>query len=257
MSAATQSSLMPASSRALCSRLTSRALLDLRLAIAGEVAQLADRLGRHEVGLQQPRFGQLAQPHGVRDVGLASGDLLDVSRVDEHAVKLVFEDRPRRLPVDAGRFHHDLRDAKARQPVAQRQQPADGCRELSDVLLAPAARCRHARAGGHLRLVHVQRGGALHDGLHCSPPPDRPLRTNRRPGPRRQTNLTVVLAAHSGVPGRPRTPYSKQAHRHQGKKIGVTGDAPNHPPLFKTPEGARQRSENSEGHSDRRVARWS
>ncbi len=37
-----------------------RAFLDLRLAIAREVAQLADRLRRHEVGLQQPRFGQLA-----------------------------------------------------------------------------------------------------------------------------------------------------------------------------------------------------
>src|SRR5918995_3658981 len=37
-------------------------------------------------------------------------------------------------------------------------------------------------------------------------------------GPRKQTSLTGVLAAHSGVPGRPRTPNSLQAHRHQGKK---------------------------------------
>src|SRR5215207_3817186 len=44
-------------------------------------------------------------------------------------------------------------------------------------------------------------------------------------GPQGQTNLTDVLAAHSGAPARPRTPDSKQAHRHQGKKIGVTGDA--------------------------------
>src|SRR3954452_22907110 len=44
-------------------------------------------------------------------------------------------------------------------------------------------------------------------------------------GPREQTNLTVVLAAHSGAPGRPHTPNSKQAHRRQGKKIGVQGDA--------------------------------
>src|SRR5215207_4018330 len=44
-------------------------------------------------------------------------------------------------------------------------------------------------------------------------------------GPQRQTNLTDVLATHSGAPGRPRTPDSKQAHRRQGKKIGVTGDA--------------------------------
>src|SRR5215216_8169348 len=44
-------------------------------------------------------------------------------------------------------------------------------------------------------------------------------------GSQRQTKLTDVLAAHSGAPGRPRTPDSKQAHRRQGKKIGVTGDA--------------------------------
>jgi hypothetical protein len=44
-------------------------------------------------------------------------------------------------------------------------------------------------------------------------------------GPRIQTSLTGVLAAHSGVPGRPRTPNSKQAHRAPRQKIGVTGDA--------------------------------
>ena len=47
------------------------ALGDLGLAIAGELAQLADRLGRHEVGLQKPRLGELAKPRGIRHVGLA------------------------------------------------------------------------------------------------------------------------------------------------------------------------------------------
>ena len=96
MSAATQSSLMPASSSALCSRLTSRcALLDLRLAIARQVAQLADRLGRHEARLQQPGLGELAQPRRVGDVGLAARDLLDVPGVDQHAART----RPRGSPT--------------------------------------------------------------------------------------------------------------------------------------------------------------
>jgi hypothetical protein len=57
----------------------------------------------------------------------------------------------------------------------------------------------------------------------CLLPVDRSMTAAQ--GPQKQTNLTVVLAAHSGAPGRPRTPDSKQAHRRQGKKIGVTGDA--------------------------------
>src|SRR3954467_7594005 len=44
-------------------------------------------------------------------------------------------------------------------------------------------------------------------------------------GPQKRSSLTVVLAAQSGVPGRPRTPNSKQAHGHQGKENGVAGDA--------------------------------
>ena len=64
------------------------------------------------------------------------------------------------------------------------------------------------------------------------------------PGPRIQASLTGVLAAHSGVPGRPRTPTRNRLTGTKAK-IGVTGDAPNHPPDFKTPEGARSRSEKS------------
>jgi hypothetical protein len=171
MSAATQSSLMPASSSALCSRLTARAFLDLRLAIAREVAQPAHRLGRHEVRLQQSRFGELTQPGRVRDVGLAARDLFDVPGVDQHAVELVFEDHPRRLPIDAGGLHDDLLDAVAGEPVAQRQQSAHRGRELLHVLLSPAPLVRHAHAGRHLRLVDVERRRALNDGLHRCPSP--------------------------------------------------------------------------------------
>ena len=221
-----------------------RAFLDLRLAIAREVAQLADRLGRHEVGLQQPGFGELAQPRRVGDVGLAARDLLDVPRVDQHAVELVLQDRPRRLPIDAGGLHHHLRDAVAGEPVAQRQQPAHGGRELRDVLLAPAAHAGHARARGHLRLVDVQRRRALDDRLHCSPPSGRPFH-DRRPGAS-ETNESDSRARStlrsSGETPHARLKTGSQAPRQKDRRYGRR---PNHPPLFKTPEGARQRSENS------------
>ena len=99
------------------------ALSDLRLAIPGELPQVADRLWRHEVGLQQPRLGKLTQPRRVAHVGLAARDLLDVTGIDEHQLEVVLEDVPDRLPIHPGRLHDDLRHAVRRQPIAQRQQP--------------------------------------------------------------------------------------------------------------------------------------
>ena len=199
-----------------------RALLDLRLAIAREVAQLADRLGRHEAGLQQPRFGELAQPRRVRDVGLAARDLLDVAGVDQQALELVLQDRPRRLPIDAGGLHHHLRDAGA--PASQSrsaEQAADRGRETPRCA-ARAGRARPARARTR---SPAPCGHPAPPGARRSSPPARLPRSTDHPtaaqGPQRQTNLTVVLAAHSGAPGRPRTPNSKQAHRHQGKKSAL------------------------------------
>jgi len=100
---------------------------------------------------------------------LRPANLLDVPRVDQHAVKLISQDRPRRLPIDAGGLHHHLGDAVAGQPVAEIQQAAHGGRKLGDVLLAPAAHAGHARARGHLRLVDVQRRRTLDNRLHLAP----------------------------------------------------------------------------------------
>jgi hypothetical protein len=93
-------------------------LADLRLAIAREVPERADRLGRHEARVEQPGLEQLTEPRGVGHVGLAARYLLDVTRVDEQALELVFEDRPGRLPVHAAGFHHDMRHAVRVQPIA-------------------------------------------------------------------------------------------------------------------------------------------
>ena len=99
-----------------------RALPHQRLAIAGQVAQLADRLGRHEARAQEPMLEQLAQPLRVLHVGLAPGHVLDVLGVDQQQLEVVLEQVVDGLPVDARGLHRHVRDAETLQPVAQRQQ---------------------------------------------------------------------------------------------------------------------------------------
>ena len=132
------------------------AVLDLGLAITRQVAERADRFGRHEARTQQPRLGQLRKPRRVRDVRLAPGDLLDVTRVAQHALKGVLEDRPDRLPVDPGCLHRHVRDAVRAQPIAQRQQPRDRRLELRDLQQPAVIRRRDANRRRDLRLVHIE-----------------------------------------------------------------------------------------------------
>jgi hypothetical protein len=72
------------------------ALLDLRLAVARQLAR-PDRLGR-QARAPQPGLEQPAQPGRVGHVGLATGDLLDMTGVDQQQLEVVLEHRPDRLP---------------------------------------------------------------------------------------------------------------------------------------------------------------
>src|SRR5215218_3812392 len=150
-----------------------RALPDERLAIAGQVAQLADRFRRHEAGAHQPVLEQLAEPLGVLDVGLAAGHVLDVLGVDEPELEVVLEQVVDGLPVDAGGLHRNVRDAEPLEPVAQRQQLAGHGLKLGAQLRAPALLIGHVHAGGHLALVDVERTAALQHTFHLGLPSDR------------------------------------------------------------------------------------
>jgi hypothetical protein len=90
-------------------------LLGQRLAVAGQVAELADRLGRHEAGSQQPVLEQLAQPLRIGHIGLAPRHVLDLAGVAEQKLEVVLEQVPDRLPVDAGSLHRHVRHAKTLQ----------------------------------------------------------------------------------------------------------------------------------------------
>jgi hypothetical protein len=52
------------------------ALIDQRLAVAGQVAQLPDRSGWHEAGADQAALDQLGDPGRIRHIGLAAGTFL-------------------------------------------------------------------------------------------------------------------------------------------------------------------------------------
>ena len=99
------------------------ALLDLRLAVADDVAQLAQRPRWHEARAHQSVLDQLADPLRVLDVGLASGDVAQVTRVQQPALELVLEQEVDGAPVDTGRLHPDHRHGEAAQPVGERQEP--------------------------------------------------------------------------------------------------------------------------------------
>ena len=101
------------------------ALLDDHLAVASQVAQLADRAWWHEAGADQAVLDQLADPGRVADVGLAAGDVAQVVRVQEPALEPLLERLEHRLPVHAGGLHPDERDAGLRQPGGELGEPCE------------------------------------------------------------------------------------------------------------------------------------
>jgi hypothetical protein len=110
---------------------------------------------------QQTGLHQLAQPLRVRDVGLASGHVLDVPRVAQRQLEIVLEDRPDRQPEHAGSLHRHVRHAERGKPIRQRQQATNSRRELRQMRHALPVSVRHAHARRDLRLVHVQARDAL------------------------------------------------------------------------------------------------
>lgn len=170
MSDATQPSLIPVSSRILCSRATSRErswICVLRYRV--RFLSVRIRLGRHEAGLQQPGLEQLAEPLRILDVGLATGNRLDMTSVDERQLEVILEDRPHRLPVDAGSLHRNLLDSERLEPVPQCQQSEDRRLELGE-MLGQLAVLPHAHTRGDDGLVDIEGAWALDDPLHDNLP---------------------------------------------------------------------------------------
>jgi hypothetical protein len=67
------------------------ALLDLGLAVADQVTQLAQRPRRHETRANQAVLDQLRTPLGVLNIALAAGDVTQMASVEQLALELIFE----------------------------------------------------------------------------------------------------------------------------------------------------------------------
>jgi hypothetical protein len=156
MSVATLDSLIPASSQDLVQPLDlPAAFLDLGLAVAGQLAQLPDRAGRHKAGPDQPVLDQLGDPGRIGHVGLTPRDVVQVGRVQQPALDLALEQLPDRLPVAAGRLHSHPGHLEAGQPLGQQHQPGGGRGEPMGLGMAPTMAVGHPHTGGHRVLVHV------------------------------------------------------------------------------------------------------
>jgi hypothetical protein len=114
----------------------------------------------------------------------------------------VAQDVPDRLPIDAGRLHHDMRAAFRRQPLRQGQQIGGRRLERADLALDRAV--RHVALTGHDRvLVNVEAGAVWVENFHVI------LRARRRRGTSVRRTLENVLRsrrrplAQSGVLRRP------------------------------------------------------
>jgi len=91
--------------------------------VLGQLPQLALRAGRNETGLQEPMLHQVADPHGILDIGLAPRDRLHVRGVHhKDRDPRGLEEIVQRLPIDPGALHRDVRHLLLQQPVHQRQQ---------------------------------------------------------------------------------------------------------------------------------------
>jgi hypothetical protein len=141
-------------------------LVDLGLAVAGQIPQLADRLGRHKRGPHQAVLDQPADPLRVLDVGFASRNVAQVPGIQQPALHGVFEDIKHRLPIHPGRFHPDPAHPRSDQPVLQGQQVSRHRLECAGCLLACASFPRRANTRHHGVLVDVEASAALHHNVH-------------------------------------------------------------------------------------------
>jgi hypothetical protein len=142
------------------------ALVDLGLAIAGEITKLADLFGRDERRPDQAVLDELADPFGVGHVGLSSRHVAQVPGVEDPALGGFFEHVEHRLPINARRLHPDQGDPLGDQPVAQGQQVGGHGPERHGLLLAPTSFPRGAHTGDHGVFVDVESAAAFNDDVH-------------------------------------------------------------------------------------------
>jgi hypothetical protein len=90
-------------------------------------------IGGTKAAAQETDRVQVLQPLAVLHIGLATGQIFAVARVDQHHFQSrAFEDLEERDPIHAGRFQRDGGDTALPEPVAQGQQLFGESGEVAD-----------------------------------------------------------------------------------------------------------------------------
>jgi hypothetical protein len=143
------------------------------------------------------------QPLSIADVGLASGHVLGVARIDQNYLKATgVEQLEDRDPVDAGRLHNDRLDAAFRKPVHQPMQI--GRKGTKGAYRIGRAICAH-RCHMHRR-SNVDRGRIRVDDCHRSA--DRAFRFFSDPSPNLLFGAEGLGCANNQLPKRDRSTAS-------------------------------------------------
>ena len=192
-------------------------LLNEELAVAREIAQLADGLRRDEARAQQPVLQQLREPLAVANVGLPSRDGLEVLGVHQDHLAAALEEVEHGLPQDPRALHRDVRDALLGQPLRKSQELGRGGAERAHLTRATPALARAADTGDDRGLVDIEPATARIEDLHDDPPlasagrwsrstefPQRAAHRRGRNNVRCLTTTRVIFQASSGAPFRSR-----------------------------------------------------
>jgi hypothetical protein len=147
-----------------------RSLLHQRLAIARQLPQCPDRLGRDKTRFEQAMPQQVGQPFGIFHIRLAPGHRLHMLRVHQDHLAPCFQQVVHRMPIHPGRFHRDVLDSQTAQPFIQRQQISRHRRKGAHRLLDRSGRQGDQHTHHDGLLVNIQACTALVDHLHRSSP---------------------------------------------------------------------------------------
>src|SRR3974390_2568769 len=135
-------------------------------AVAQQLAQLPQRLGRYVALFDQAVPNQIGDPLGILHIGLAPRHVAHVPCVADDQLEMPFEGGVDRAPVDARALHPDVCHSRSPQPAPQRfEVPRHGAKR-PHLLGRLRPRCADQKARHDRLLMHVQTTAPLDDRLH-------------------------------------------------------------------------------------------
>ena len=176
-------------------------------ALAEETAQEDDLIRGPEGAVEQSEGMESLDPLAVDDVGLASGNMLEATGVDQLDVEAAFfEDLEERDPINAGGLHGDGGDTTLGEPVGEGVEVSGEGIEFSHVAAVGIRAWRHSdevRVGSDVHAgglgVELREGGWLTHGVHlpivgCETPRARRQRTGEQSSKRDQVQWEPVTS---------------------------------------------------------------